>query len=217
MILSPSSIVEIEINGTGGGSYDQLAVARQHQFHRWQYVERSSPAGYTPTVNDNFANVVTYGSRSGTNTFTNINLSFAGTFTPTYTGANLSLLFSSLNVTNTWTDSTGDHNWLTPANWSRGTVPVASEDVVLALGTNVDIPSGTQLVNKVTSTEPLNIVGGATLDLAAASTFGANLTLAGTLQGTGAATFTSGTIELDGRHAQGQRPLHRKRRHAHAG
>ncbi|MCD4819652.1 MAG: hypothetical protein K8S23_13270 [Candidatus Cloacimonetes bacterium] len=33
-------------------------------------------------------------------------------------------------VTNTW-DGSSSWNWNTTANWSRGTVPTASEDVVL--------------------------------------------------------------------------------------
>ena len=196
VILNPASIVEIELNGTGGGNYDQLAVAGNINFAAGSTMNAVKLAGYTPTVNDNFANVVTYGSRSGTNTFTNINLSFAGTFAPTYTGANLSLLFSSLNATNTWTGAV-DSDWTKAGNWSLGHVPTPAEDVVLRLAPTVTV-SGAQAVHALTSTEPLNILGGASLDLGAASTFGASLTLAGTLQGAGAATFTSGMLDWSG-------------------
>ena len=185
--------VTTEINSATPGQYGRLNVTGAATLDGTLNIDKT--AGYVPAVNDTIL-PVTYVSRTGSFAF--IVPSFATTFTPTYNLTNLSLVVSGLNATNTWNDLSGDHNWLTSGNWSLSHVPTSGEDVSLPLGTIVNIPSGTQVVRSVTSTEPLNIAGGATLDFSAASTFGANLTLAGTLQGGGAATFTSGTLNWSG-------------------
>ncbi|MDB5808717.1 MAG: hypothetical protein JWN94_839 [Betaproteobacteria bacterium] len=196
LALGASSVLEIELNGTSGGTYDKLAVSGGINFTAGNTLNLVKLAGYNPALNDNFTNVVTYASRSGTNTFTNINPSFTGTFTPTYAGTNLSIQLTALGAVNTWIGLI-DSNWETPGNWSLLHVPTNLEDAFLSLAGTVFLNSA-QTVHSVASSEPINIVGGASLDLVTASAFGANLTVSGTLQGSGAITYTSGTLNWTG-------------------
>ncbi|MFO1403439.1 MAG: CARDB domain-containing protein [Azonexus sp.] len=93
-------------------------------------------------------------------------------------------------TTNTWIGTVGG-NWNLASNWSKGTVPVATDNVFIGLpaGQTVTLSSGTVTVNSLTCNADLTLSGGATLNLNGISKINGNVNLsAGTLGGTGALT-----------------------------
>ena len=105
-----------------------------------------------------------------------------------------------------WTGAAGDKLWTTPGNWSSNpALPGISDDVTINVAGNatIQVNSGTQSVNSVTSTDAVSLTGG-TLTVAAASQI-ASLSLAGgiisgsgDLTITGTLTWTGGTMSGSG-------------------
>ena len=90
-------------------------------------------------------------------------------------------------------------SWSTASNWSKGTVPSSSDDVVINSGSSVTISTGTLSIHSLTLGGTLELQSGTSLTLANASTVsgtlqvdpGASLSLA-------AATSVSGTLLMEG-------------------
>ena len=95
-------------------------------------------------------------------------------------------------------DGGGDGvNWSDPINWSNNVLPGASDDCILNVAANPTINvTGVQSVKSVTSSEILNITG--TLNVTNASTFNTNVSLSGTLGGTGNINVAGGTFTWSG-------------------
>ncbi|MBK6595666.1 MAG: hypothetical protein IPG23_24885 [Burkholderiales bacterium] len=93
-------------------------------------------------------------------------------------------------TTNTWIGAAGG-NWSAASNWSKGSVPVAADNVFIGLpaGQAVTISSGTVTVNSLTCACDLTVSGGASLNLNGVSKISGNLTVAGGTLG-GAGTLT---------------------------
>ncbi|HNK18159.1 MAG TPA: CARDB domain-containing protein, partial [Piscinibacter sp.] len=93
-------------------------------------------------------------------------------------------------TTNTWVGPAGG-DWNVAANWSKGAVPIATDNVYIGLPTGhaVVVTSGTVTVNSLTCEGDLTLSGGAMMNLNGVSKVKGSLVLAGgTLGGTGALT-----------------------------
>src|SRR5579884_173749 len=91
----------------------------------------------------------------------------------------------------TWTGA-GDHtNWTDPNNWSTGSVPGPADDVTIDVAGNitVNIPTGTQSIRSVTTSDTIAINGGTLAPSDASQAAHLKLT-AGDLGGAGAFTIT---------------------------
>ena len=100
----------------------------------------------------------------------------------------------------TWTGSADGKSWAVADNWSDDAVPTSSDDVTINLSGNptIQITSGAQAVNSLTSTDPISISGGS-LSVAADSTMSGGLTMTGgslTASGTGVTLSVSGTTTV---------------------
>ncbi len=80
----------------------------------------------------------------------------------------------------TWTGKADGTSWDVAGNWSDNAVPTANDDVTINLSGSptIEIRSGTESVNSVTSTDPISISGGS-LSVAANSTLSGGLTMTG--------------------------------------
>jgi|GEM_PF-1621692 hypothetical protein len=107
------------------------------------------------------------------------------------------LLLSTVN----WTGAGDGVNWTDPNNWSTHSTPGTSDDVIISAAGNptIQLALGTQSVNSVTSSDPINVAG-ATLQVATRFQFSANVFLGaagtikgGTITGTGGAELVPGS------------------------
>ena len=138
-----------------------------------------------------FDNGVAGGTNTGLTSLTDLSSSAAnGTL------ANFALIGSTSNwVTstafgNTWI-GTASTTFNTAANWSFGTIPLATDNIYIPSGvSNMPIVAGTQSINN------LDMQSGASL------TVTGNLKIAGSITNAGTLTATSGTVELNGSSAQ---------------
>ncbi len=113
-----------------------------------------------------------------------------------------------LPATVTWTNPQGG-DWDTPGNWSSGSVPTPTDDVVINLpGISIThAQTNGDSVHSLTSQDPIDLSAGA-LTVASASTLNADLTLdGGTLSGSftvnGVFTWNDGTLQNGGLTANG--------------
>jgi hypothetical protein len=96
--------------------------------------------------------------------------------------------------------STSSGNWNTASNWSTGTVPGPSDDVVINVSgasPTVTIDSGPQSVRSLQCSDPLSLTGGS-LALAAASEIDGSLTLSAGAFTTNAALTLTGSDSWTG-------------------
>ena len=101
-----------------------------------------------------------------------------------------------------WTGNGDGTSWTDASNWSDDAVPTASDDVTIDLSGNptIEITSGTQSVNSLSSTDLISISGGS-LSVAANSTISGGLTMTGgslTASGSGVSLTVTGTTTVSG-------------------
>ncbi len=102
----------------------------------------------------------------------------------------------------TWTGAADGKSWALAGNWSDDAVPTSSDNVTINLSGNptIQITTGNQAVNSVSSTDPIAISGGS-LSVAANSTLSGGLTMTGgslTASGTGVTLSVTGTTTVSG-------------------
>ena len=193
-----SGAMTVELGGTTAGTeYDRLAVTGAASLNGTLNVLEGAVA---PVQGTTYA-VITCGTCTGT--FATVNSPTINA-APTYGSTSFTLPFTAF--VNTWSGGVSAA-WEDPANWGRGAVPTASDDVVIDVpGTvaTITVSSGTQAAHSMTTNEDLTLSGGS-LSLDAPSTIGGALTLSGgTLAGAGNVTanggfnWTSGTVSGTG-------------------
>ena len=101
-----------------------------------------------------------------------------------------------------WTGSGDGKSWTDPSNWSDDAVPAASDNVTINLSSNptIQITTGNQAVQSVTSTDPISISGGS-LAVTANSTLSGGLTMTGgslTASGSSVTLSVTGTTTVSG-------------------
>ena len=116
-----------------------------------------------------------------------------------------------------WVGAGDGVNWTDPNNWSGHALPAAADDVSIGAGfSKLQLASGTQTINSLTSASPFALAGGT---LAVATTFqtSANLTLSGgtlsssvggTMTVAGLFTWSGGTLSVSSTTAQGGIDFH---------
>jgi uncharacterized repeat protein (TIGR03803 family) len=118
---------------------------------------------------------------NGVATFTNLSLSIPGNYTLIATDGSLSPAtsntFTIQPLTATWTGAADGLNWSNPGNWSGDLVPTAYTDVTIASGFTVKAGSGAYSVDSLTTSSPIEITAGATLQLFGPATFTSSLTI----------------------------------------
>ena len=212
--LSQSALgsFNFELNGTTAGTgYDRLNVSGPLALSGALVVLDTT--AFTPSVGDRFA-VMTFGSRTG---------NFSSVTLPTVTGLVLDTVWATAgtpdtlyiqasalpSAVNRWQNPVSD-NWSVAANWSRGSVPAASDSVMIDVaGTytvTMDVNASVQalVLGAASNTQTLSVPSGRTLTLTggAPSSVSANgrLQLAGTVNGAaalanaGVTTLIGGTI-----------------------
>jgi hypothetical protein len=107
-----------------------------------------------------------------------------------------------------WTGKGDGTSWTDPGNWSGDAVPTPSDQVTISLSGNptIEITTGNQAVESVSSSDPISISGGGSLSVAADSTLSGGLTMTGgtlTASGSGVTLAVTGTT--------GRRPQARRR------
>ena len=100
--------------------------------------------------------------------------------------------------TNHWTGTAGDNQWTTAGNWSRGAVPIATDNVCIASSVTTAISVGTlatanQTVASLNSGGPITLAGGP-LTISGTATFAAALSISGTLTLNGTGSMTTLTL-----------------------
>ena len=100
----------------------------------------------------------------------------------------------------TWTGDGDDDLWSDAANWSNDQVPGAGDDVTIDQSGNptIQITSGSQVVDSLTSLDMISISGGSLL-VAASSSLSGGLTMTGgslTATGSGTVVAVSGTTTI---------------------
>lgn len=137
-----------------------------------------SGTNYLPYLNGSGTGIVATGSGSSLS----FSVSAPGTYTivATKTGGCSAVMIGSATVVasncpNTWTGSVSS-DWSVAANWSKGTVPTASEDIVVPVVSSKPYP----VLSASVSVNNLDIASGATLSLN-----GKTFTLTGNLTNTG--------------------------------
>jgi alanine dehydrogenase len=110
-----------------------------------------------------------------------------------------------LGQTKVWTGGGDGVSWTNAANWSGGTVPAGSYDVMITngLGTSVVLSSGNITVRSITCTKAFTLSGGALMVTGGASQFGGPFTITGgaelTANGPGTSLTVSGaTVASNG-------------------
>ncbi|MES2774993.1 MAG: hypothetical protein V4722_12455 [Bacteroidota bacterium] len=176
-----SSMMEIEVNGTGtaGVNYDQVAVTGTATLGGKLAVS----VNYTP-ANGNQVTIVSATAISGT--FSSVT-GLPAFWRVTYTATAVILVY---DLTNTWTGAISN-NWSTAGNWSAGTVPTATINVVIPNVTNDPIITTTGAVARTIHVKP-----GASLTLNATG----NLTTSGVqnFNGVNAGLYNQGTVTIKG-------------------
>ena len=105
-------------------------------------------------------------------------------------------LYAQWSVQNQWTGTT--NNWNTASNWSCGTIPVATENIIIGTGTpvlNTNFTVGASGSLTINGTGSLTINPGQKLTLTGAADFGGKLvTVASNASGSGAIVLNGGAL-----------------------
>jgi hypothetical protein len=97
--------------------------------------------------------------------------------------------------TNHWTGTAGDSQWTTAGNWSKGSVPVSTDNACIASTVTSTITIGSlgstnQTIASLNSGAPITLTAGP-LTITGTATFAATLNLTGTLTLNGASSMTT--------------------------
>jgi hypothetical protein len=177
--LSPNSVVNVELGGTGAGQFDVINVTGTANLDGTLNI--LGYGGYDGVTGDSYT-VTTWAAYTGG--FATINQAQNFTASETYNNTDFALDVGGLY--NYWVGGSGD--WSNPANWSRNAVPTAGEAVVLDVpGTaTITISGGTNNISNLTSSEDVVLSGGV-LDIATLMTVNGSFTqTGGTVDGLGA-------------------------------
>ena len=134
-------------------------------------------------------------------TFTGWNTAANGTGTSYANGATYAFsanttLYAQWNTQNQWSGTTS--NWNTASNWSCGTIPAATDNIIIGTGTpvlNTDFTVGASGSLTINGTGALTINPGQKLTLTGAADFGGRLvTVASNASGSGAIVLNGGAL-----------------------
>ena len=177
---SANGALNVELAGTVvGASFDQLAIGGTAALAGMLNVTLTN--NFEPATNASFT-FLTCGSRSG---------SFSAFVYPsnnvgmqlTYSGTSATIQVTNVQFTSTvyWVGGTGD--WNTESNWSTGTLPGPTDDVLINVAGAVIVThsSGTHRLRSLVSQNALVLSGG-------------SLTLSSTIQVNNALTLAGGTL-----------------------
>ena len=195
LILNPSSILDIELAGTSVGTeYDRLAVTGTATLDGTLSVTEID--GFFTSVSDQF-DVMTYASKTGT--FATVNNSFGDTYTtPVEQATQVRLDVTATNPFITWIAGSG--LWQTGTNWSGGSAPTATDDVIIpAGGITVTVSAASQAVHSIfgnnntlaVTSGDLTVDGNSMIDGALTISGGGTLTGAGDITVNGLTSWTN--------------------------
>ena len=194
--------VELDLSGTGAGSFDQIVVS-SGALNLGGGLVASLQGGYTP-ANADFMSVL-LASGGATGVFASTNL--PGGFVAGYglaAGEAVRLIYSNSGNTRIFTNAAGNLDWSTPTNWG-GILPGPADEALISSGFAVSHASGTDNISLLTINAANSLaVSGGSITVTGATLLGGGLSVAGTgalnllggVTGGGAATVSGGTLNL---------------------
>lgn len=175
--LSTGSVVNMEMGGTGVGQSDKLVVT--NDISLGGTLNASLLSGYTPVNGDGIPFLTMGGIRLNNfvtaNKPANFNVAYGMTV-----GEAARLIYGTTGTV-TFTNTFGDLQWGNTANWSSGSLPIATETALISGGHSVVHSSGTDTVAALTinGSNALDVSGGS-LTVLGTTTLDGTLTVSGT-------------------------------------
>ncbi|MEK7811745.1 MAG: hypothetical protein AAB278_08025, partial [Pseudomonadota bacterium] len=175
--LTASSILSVDLGGTGAGQSDKLSVTGN--ITNAGTLNAGLLAGYTPVIADAIPFMTMGGTSSGTFTTTNLPAGFAAGYNLA-AGEASRLIFASVGGTITFTNAGNTLDWSNTANWSSGVLPGTLDTALLSTGLAVTHTTGADTIGGLTigSANSLAISGGS-LTVLGLTTLDGTLTVSG--------------------------------------
>ena len=198
-------------NGTGGTAYADGAsfpfTANTTLYAQWtpNTIVFNANGGTGSMANQSSSSATAINANTFTKTcssFTGWNTAANGTGTSYANGATYAFsanttLYAQWSVQNQWTGTTSN-NWNTASNWSCGSIPAATDNIIIGTGTpvlNTNFTVGATGSLTINGTGSLTINPGQKLTLTGAADFGGKLvTVASNASGSGAIVLNGGAL-----------------------